>query len=154
MKATLNRACGAVFLVVLGLQAVGCSSAQQSSKEIVGVGPTILNARAEPDKTELGKGLRATKTTRVFADVKDFSSRLVDVRLNFVQVPLSIPMKNIEGTTWVAELTPAQLEDLAVSGKTMTYEAQIFAKDEGGHISNTKSPVEIKIQAPQIAMND
>lgn len=135
------------------LQLTGCSSMpwqKESGEQISTSGPTILNAHTEPGTFELNKQLKADQTNKVVADVKDFSSKLTSVELSFNEIPLSVPMRNVGGTTWVAELSPAQLKRLAVSGKTMKYEARVEAKDESGKTATSKGPIEISIRTPDI----
>ena len=124
---------------------------QESAKNIAQTGPTVLNAHADPGTFELNNQLRATQKNQVLADVKDFNSKVVDVKLNFSQIPLSVPMKNVGGTTWAAQLSPDQLKSLAVSGKTMKYEGTVVAKDEAGNTATSNSPISIWINTPEIA---
>ena len=139
-----------LFLV---LQLAGCSSMpwnKESGEQIAVSGPTILNAHTEPGTFELNKQLKASETNKVVADVKDFQSKVVDVKLNFTEIPISISMKNVGGSTWVGSLSPDQLKRLAVSGKNMKYEARIEAKDESGKIATSKDTVKISILTPEI----
>src|SRR4051812_22527482 len=118
---------GLIFVAV----ASSCSSMpgqSESGREIASTGPTIMNAHAEPSTVELNRNLKPTRTPEILADVKDFRSKVTDVKLKFMHVPIQIPMKNIGGTTWRAELSPRQLQMLAVSGKTIKYDATIIAK--------------------------
>lgn len=138
---------------LLLLQLTACSSMpwqKESAGEIASSGPTVLNAHAEPGTFELNKQLKPSETSKVVADVKDFKSKVVDVKLNFTEIPLSIPMKNVGGTTWVAELSAEQLRSLAVSGKTIKYEARVEARDEAGKTATSKGPVQISIRTPEI----
>ena len=122
----------------------------ESGEQIATTGPTVLNAHTEPGTFMLNRQLRADQTNKVVADVKDFTSKVSSVELSFNEIPITVPMKNVGGTTWVAELSPAQLKRLAVSGKTMNYEARVEAKDEAGKIATSKGPVEVSIQTPEV----
>ncbi|MGK5083698.1 hypothetical protein WDW37_10375 [Bdellovibrionota bacterium FG-1] len=142
-----------LFSGLLFLQVTACSSMpwnSESGKDIATSGPTVLNAHTEPGTFSLNQQLKPNETNKVVADVKDFGSKVTDVKINFTEVPLSIPMKNVGGSTWVAELNAEQLKRLAVSGKTMKYEARVEAKDESGKISTSKGPVEISVQTPEV----
>ena len=142
-------------LLALILMFAGCSSAskQQQNKpiQISSNSPTILNARAEPGTISLNSDMQPMSPARVVADVKDFNTRVVDVRLKFDDVPLEVPMENIGGTTWRAEITPQELQMLAVSGRTVKYKTTIIAKDANGIVSNSSEPLFVAVKAPNIA---
>ena len=123
---------------------------KESGTQIATSGPTVLNAHTEPGTFELNKQLKPSETSKVVADVKSFKEKVSEVRLNFIEVPLSIPMRNVGGTTWVAELSADQLKGLAVSGKTIEYQARVEAKDESGKTATSKDPVKISIKTPEI----
>ena len=112
-------------------------------------GPTVLFAHTEPGTIDVNRDLQPLRTATITADVKDFKSRITDVKLEFSKIPLEIPMKNTSGSTWKAELTPRQIEMLAVLGKTMKYEVQVIAKNEDGQISMSLKPVEVEVRAPK-----
>jgi hypothetical protein len=132
----------------------GCSSApsQQTQKnepiELSANSPTVLNARIEPDIVVLNSEMQPTTPAQIVADVKDFKNRVTDVRLKFADVPLEIPMENIGGTTWRAQLTPQELQMLAVSGKTVKYKTMIVAKSSAGDVSDSGDPVLVAVKAP------
>ena len=123
---------------------------KESAGQIAASGPTVLNAHTEPGTFELNKQLKASETNKVVADVKSFKARVAEVKLNFIEAPLSLPMKNVGGTTWVAVLSADQLKALAVSGRTMKYKARVEAKDETGKSATSKDLVEILIKTPEI----
>ncbi len=134
----------------------GCSSmpgTTESSKEISATGPTILNARIDPTTVELNRNLQPVRTPEIIADVKDFRSKITNVTLKFKHVPMQIPMENVGGTTWRAVLTPEQLQTLAVSGKTITYDASIIARNQDGQVVEGSDPVNIAIKAPDLSQN-
>lgn len=137
--------------------ASGCSSgpfaSSESGKDIAQTGPTVLNARSEPGTIELNRDLKTNTPAEILADVKDFQSKISDVRLQFLSVPLEIAMQNIGGTTWRAQLNPEQLQMLAVSGKTIKYDANIIARDIDGHSNMAKSPIQVAIKAPDLSKN-
>ena len=56
-------------------------------------------------------------------------------------------MENIGGTMWRAELTPQELQMLAVSGKTVKYNANVVAKNADGEMSKAL-PVTVAVKAP------
>jgi len=142
-------AVGAIFV------ASGCSSMPgqtESGKELAAQGPTILNVRAEPSSTiELNRSLKPLQSAEILADVKDFRSKVQNVQLKFLHVPIQVPMENIGGTTWRAQLTPEQLRMLAVSGKTIKYDANIVATNEQGQAASSSSPITIGVKAPELA---
>lgn len=133
----------------------GCSSMIGSSgpsdKEISSRGPTVLYVRAQPGTIELNRNLQPTQSAEVLADVKDFRDKVTEVKLRFVNVPLEIPMKNVGGTTWRAELTAAQLKKLAVSGETIRYETEVVAKNSKGQIAVSDKPAVVAIKAPELS---
>ena len=147
---------GAAALIVTSiwiLQMTACSRMpwkQESDKEIAKSGPTVLNAHSEPGTFELNNQQQAKQPGKVLADVKDFNSKIIEVKLNFTEIPLSVTMHNIGGTTWVAELSSEQLRSLAVPGKTMKYKSSVVAKDEQGKTASSKDHVEIEIIAPAV----
>jgi hypothetical protein len=136
------------------LVANGCSSLpgqSESGKSISSTGPTVLNARAEPSTVELNRNLQPIQNAEIVADVKDFTSKVTSVKLRFVDVPIQVPMENIGGTTWRAQLSSGQLRALAVSGKTINYDANIIAKNEKGQTAMSSSPVTVAVAAPDLS---
>jgi hypothetical protein len=134
----------------------GCSSMPgntESSKEISAMGPSILNVRLEPSTVELNRNLQPIKIPEILADVKDFRSKITHVTLRFKHVPLQISMENVGGTTWRAILSPEQLQNLAVSGKTITYDANVIARNQDGQVVESNDPINIAIKAPDLSQN-
>lgn len=114
-------------------------------------GPAVVSAKTEPGTIELNRDLQPTRPAEVVADIKDFTSKITEVKLQFANIPLEIPMENVGGSTWRAQLSPRQLEMLAVSGRTTRYEANVIAKNEDGKTAMTKNPVEVAVKAPDLA---
>jgi len=112
-----------------------------------------MNARAQPSTLQLNRNLQANEPAEVLADVKDFRGKVSKVRLKFQDVPITIPMENVAGTTWRAELTPRQIQMLAVAGKSISYEANVIAQNDQGQVSQSTSPVRITIKTPDISQN-
>jgi hypothetical protein len=123
----------------------------EASKDLSSTGPSILNVQSSPTTVELNRSLQAEKTPEVVADVKDFRSKITSVVLKFKHVPLQIPMENIGGTTWRAVLSQQQLETMAVSGKTINYDASVIARNAEGQVVESNTPVIIAIKAPDIS---
>ncbi len=149
-----NRVGALLFIALLA----GCSGAKSRSNEEAGTaaaedGPVITAARAEPATVALDRYLRPGQPASITADVHDFRSPIVDVRARFLQVPLELPMKNVGGNTWRAELTPQQLRMLSVSGQTMRYDASVVVKDEQGREVTSPQTFEVAIQAPDLAQS-
>jgi hypothetical protein len=124
------------FGLVTAFTVGACSTMQSgpSDKDMASAstGPAVVYTRVEPSTVELNRDFQPSKPAEVLADVKDFNSKVKDVKLQFENVPLEIPMENIGGSTWRAQLTPRQLEMLAVNGKTTSYKAHVVARDEDG----------------------
>jgi hypothetical protein len=144
-----------IVLIATGalLVANGCSSMpghSESGKEISANGPTILNAHAEPSTVELNRNLQPMQAPEIIADVKDFNSKISNVQLKFTHVPIQVPMENVGGTTWRAQISPQQLKTLAVSGKTISYDANVVARNEQGQTSTSSSPITLSIKAPDM----
>ena len=134
-------------------QITGCASLSgqpESGKDIASMGPTIMNARTTPSTIQLNKNLLPTEKPTVIADVKDFNHRVTDVRVKFIHVPVEVPMENLGGTTWRAVLTPEQLQLLAVTGKTVKYEANVVANNDKGQTAISQTPITISIKAPDL----
>lgn len=141
------------LLAAAALTTSSCSTIQgkESGEKIASSGPTVLFARTQPGTIELDRDLVPIQSAQVLADVKDFKSKITDVKLQFQNVPLEVPMENIGGTTWRAVLSPRQLELLAVSGKTIKYDAQVVARNEEGQVGMSEKPVQVAIKAPDIS---
>lgn len=144
-------------LCLLSMTTLRCSTMSDAvhgsseGKEVAAAGPTVMNVRTEPSTVELNRDLQPLQPAEVLADVKDFRSNITEVKLQFTHVPLEIPMENIGGTTWRTQLTPRQLQMLAVSGRTIKYEATIMAKNAEGQVASSKTPVEVSIKSPDLA---
>lgn len=143
-----------VFLTLTTLLiSSGCSTltGKESGKQIAATGPTVINVRAEPSTIEMNHNLQPLTSAEILADVKDFHSKVSSVTLRFTDVPLQVAMENIGGTTWRANLTKSQLQMLAVSGKTITYDANVVAKNASGQSAISRAPVTVAIKTPEIA---
>jgi hypothetical protein len=140
-------------LAAASLLAAGCSSSPLTKKtggeEISQTGPTVLNPRTEPGTFEVTRTLKPIQTPNIFADVKDMTADIQNVRLMFNNAPITVPMQKVAGTTWRATLSPDQIKRLAVSGQTMKYNASIVATNSKGRQSQS-AQVDILIKAPQI----
>ena len=146
----------AILTLGICLAVEGCSSLphqNHSGHPIAASGPAILSARAEPSTIELNRNLQPIKPPEILAEVKDFKGKVTDVKLRFINIPIQVPMENIGGTTWRAELTPQQLQMLAVSGKTMSYDANVVAKNDQGQTGMTQSPVTVAIKSPDLSQS-
>jgi hypothetical protein len=60
-------------------------------------------------------------------------------------------MQKVGGTTWRAELSQRQLQMMAVSGKTIKYDATVIAKNDKGQTTESSSPITLAIKAPEVA---
>ena len=137
--------------VLTGLAGCASTSGQpESGKDIASTGPTIMNARTTPVTIQLNQHMLPTEKPAVTADVKDFNHKIADVKLKFIHVPVEVPMENLGGTTWRATLTPEQLQLLAVTGKTVRYEANVVASNDKGQTAITQAPITISIKAPEL----
>jgi hypothetical protein len=111
----------------------------------------ILTARTEPGTIELNRDLQPLRVPVVQADVRDFHSKVKEVMLEFDNIPVTVPMKNVGGDTWEVELDDRALEMMAVSGQTTKYGAEIIAVNEDGKKGLSEKPVEIAVKAPRLA---
>jgi hypothetical protein len=132
------------------LLSAGCSSGPELTRSEPGA-PTILTTRSNPGTIELNRDLQPIQTPVVQADVKDFKSQVTEVTLEFANIPVTLPMKRVNGDTWEAELDDRVLEMMAVSGQVTKYDAKVIAKNADGKIGLSDNPVEIAIKAPQLA---
>lgn len=154
MKNQLCRT--AAFLLPLALTAAGLSACstvrgeKQASQELTETGPNVVNVRSNPDVVSLNRNYQPSGPAEVLAEVKDFTSPIQDVKLRFTNIPLEIPMQHVAGTTYRAELTPQQLKALAVGGQTMTYDANVIARNSKGQIAMSKQPVQVAVKAPDL----
>lgn len=150
-----NYSITSAFLVVGSLIALnGCSSplgkGDISGQDIARNGPAVLNVHTYPATVELTRKLQPVQKPEIVADVKDFGASISKVTLKFNHVPIQIPMKNIGGTTWRAELSNEQIKTLAVSGKTINYDATVEATDTKGLMGVSSSPVTVAIKTPSM----
>lgn len=136
--------------LALTLASSGCSSSKaKSSQELSSTGPTVVQVKAEPETIALNGALKPMQPANVFADVKDFTGKVQDVRLRFVHVPIEVQMQPTAGSTWQGVIPPNALKKLAVSGQTMRYQADVIARDSNGHIATSAKPIEIAVKAPE-----
>ena len=141
-----------LFLVTISLASLGaCPSGNISNGEqLAHTAPTVVSARTNPGTFELNQNLDPVSRTQIVADVKDYSNKVTDVRIRFVHIPMEIPMHQASASTWVADLQPQQLKQLAVNGHTMKYEANVIARDNQGQTGMSAKPLEIAVKAPDI----
>jgi len=132
------------------MTACSTTPGQTSGEQISRSGPSVVDARAINGTIELNKSFQTSRPAEIVANVKDFSSKIKDVRLRFLHAPLEVPMKYQGGTTWRAELSKEQLKLLAVSGQTMRYDANVIATNANGQVAMSREPVEISIKAPEV----
>ena len=134
--------------------ASGCSTFKgksTSANDLAANGPTIVGARTNPGTFELNRNLQPAGPTEILAEVKDFTSSISEVRVRFVNVPMEVPMTHIGGSTWRAELTPAQLKMLAVGGQTMEYQVNVIAKNADGQTAVSHEPLQVSVKSPDLA---
>ncbi|MCM2324150.1 MAG: hypothetical protein NDJ90_12895 [Oligoflexia bacterium] len=146
---------GTCAIALLALSLVSCStfkkvtgSDEESGAEIQASGPTVLNPRISPETIELTGELQPRQTPEVLAEVKDFSGKVNDVRLRFVDVPIEVKMKKVGESTWRASLSNELVKKLAVGDQTTTYEANIYARDDKGKVAVSKEPLKVAVKAP------
>lgn len=141
------------LLVAGTLSLGGCSSSPLASRtggeELSQTGPTVLEARADPGTFEVTRELKPLQTPVVLAEVKDLSAEITSVRLRFNHAPIIVPMKRVAGTTWRAILSPEQIRKLAVSGRTMKYDAQVIAANSKGR-QGVSGTFAVQVRAPEI----
>ena len=140
------------MVTVAGCASMGSSKNTDAESSLSANGPSVVYARSEPGTVELNRDFQPTKPAEVLADIKDFQSPISDVKLQFTNVPLEVPMENIGGTTWRAQFSPRQLEMLAVSGRTTHYEANVIARNKEGKTSVSKNPISVAIKAPDMSI--
>jgi hypothetical protein len=121
---------------------------RKNSEDIASSGPTVLNAKADPATIDMNMNLQPKQNALIFADVKDFNSPVQNVHVRFMHVPIDLPMKQIAGTTWEAELSTQQLRQLAVSGQTIKYQATVIAMNKNGQTATSPAPISISIETP------
>jgi hypothetical protein len=133
--------------------ATACSTSRGPSTgaDLSASGPTVVSVQSKPSTIELTRELAPTEPgASVVAEVKDFTSAVSEVNLRFINVPLSIPMTYLGGTTWQAQLTPEQLKILAVGGRTMSYAANVIARNEEGQTAVSSEPVTVAVKTPDL----
>ncbi len=132
------------------LTSSGCSTVKggKSAEELSRTGPTIVQTKTEPSTIQLSTTLTPNQPANVYADVKDFTSPVQDVRLRFVHVPLELKMHPLSGSTWQATIPNDALKKLAVSGQTMRYQADVIPRDADRHVDTTQKPIDIAVKAP------
>ncbi len=155
MKTPHFRSLLSTAFAVLAFAMVGCSSAEKvtdpAAPEFAKEGPTILNVSSQPGIIELNENFRSDTPVYITADIKDFNHDVTDVRLRFRDVPLEIPMVRMGGTTWRAELGVNQLQQLAISGKTVRYSADVLAWNSEGEGAQTDQPLTLSVRGPDLA---
>jgi hypothetical protein len=149
-----------LFVLALPIGAVfgaSCSSGPlatgKSDKDVAVNGPTVLDAKTSPATFELNRKLQAQSGAEVIAEVQDFEAPITKVNLRFVRVPLTVPMTHVRGSTWSAQLTPAQLKMLAVNGQTIRYQANVVAESADGRTSTTQNPITVAVKSPDMNSN-
>jgi hypothetical protein len=135
-----------VLFSVIAFGGVSCSSGP-SGKDLSTSGPKVVDVNKNMATIKLDRNLKPERP-EVYAEIKDFSSPVTDVRLKFVSIPMEIPMKHLVGTTWVAQLTPDQLQKLAIRGQTARYDAKVMAHDKTGKTGASDETITIAIVAP------
>jgi hypothetical protein len=130
----------------------GCATTIRGDNEpgiMTANGPNILNARAEPEVVVLNRDLQPTMIGEMLADVKDFKYPVSSVEVKFQDLPLVIQMEHIAGSTWRAEFTPQQLQMLSVSGRTVSYKADVVATNSKGETTTSSDPLSISVASPE-----
>jgi hypothetical protein len=137
------------FLLAMG----ACSSlgSKNTGQELSSTGPNVVDVRSTPSTIELNNNWQPNQPPQILAEVKDFNSKIKEVRLRFVRAPLEIPMEFVGGTTWRASLTPQQIKTLAIGGQTTTYEVNVIARNQDGQVAVSKKPLEVAIKGPDLA---
>ncbi len=128
-----------------------CSSGPAPIKESDPGAPIILTTRTDPGTIELNRDLQPIRTPKIQADIEDLHSKVTEVTLEFEDIPVTVPMVNVGGSTWEVQLDDRALEMMAVSGQTAKYGATIMAINADGKRALTEKPVEVAVKAPSLA---
>lgn len=137
-----------VVVLALSLFAAGCASGDKKSENRSG--PKIVNVRSTPETISLNRYLQPTEPHQFLVDVQDMRADVTNVWVRFENAPIQLELQNLGGTTWRGALTSEHLRRLAVSGKTIEYRANIIARNERGQtVQTSKTPIEIKVDAPE-----
>jgi hypothetical protein len=124
------------------------ASSKEVKPEFEAGEPAIIQAYASPSTVVLNRDLHPSQPAKIVAEVKDFGAVVTDVRMKFRDVPMEIPLDHLMGSTWQAELTPRQLQQLSVAGKTARYEGDIIAHDDKGKEAKSDGTVSLLIRTP------
>jgi hypothetical protein len=142
-----------IALAAIALTLAGCSSGEKqidpATPQFSEKGPTIINVTSVPGLVELDENYQPLQPAEIVADIKDFRHDVTDVRLKFRDVPLEVPMIKMNGTTWRAELSPSQLQQLAVGGKTVRYSADVLAWNDTGEGNQSEKPITLSVKSPE-----
>ncbi len=150
LKNSLYAILGSSLLVLASCSSITGGSKSESAKELAASGPTVVDVKTFPGTFDVNQSLQPVSQSQVIASVKDFKNTVTDVRLRFLHIPMEIPMKQLNTSTWVANIQPDQLRQLAVNGHTMKYEANVIAKDNIGQTAVSRTPIEIAVKAPEV----
>jgi hypothetical protein len=154
LKSSTQRFVSITFAIA-ALSIAGCSSSEKATDpatpEFADKGPTVLNVVTQPGVVELDQNFQPAQRTMITADIKDFNHEVTDVRLRFREIPLELPMIKVGGTTWRAELSANQLQQLAISGKTVRYTADVMAWNDQGDSNQSERPISVSVKGPDIA---
>ncbi len=140
------------YAVIALSVASGCSTikGEKSAQNLNSNGPTVVSVTSRPGTVELNQQLQPQQKAEIVAEVKDFTSKITDVNLRFLNVPMTLPMTHVGGTTWSASLSPEQLKVLAVGGQTINYTANVIARNEDGQTAVSQDPVTVSVKTPDL----
>lgn len=132
----------------------GCSTFSgggTTGEELAASGPTVVDVRMNPETVELDTRYQPSQNAEIIAEVKDFTSKISNVKLRFVRVPMEVPMQHVGGTTWRAQLNPDQLRTLAVGGQTVRYDVNVIAENDDGQVAVSKEPLTVAVKSPDLS---
>jgi hypothetical protein len=139
----------------------GCSSFERRgetslNQRISSKGPNIVNQKVSPSTIELDRNSNPNRKPVFQAEVMDSDAKVKEVNLKFKNLPStsvlsSLAMTKSDGLLWKTELSAEQLKALSVSGKTVSYEAIVVAKDEKGNVGSSQSPLILSVKADENA---
>lgn len=130
----------------------GCATSRPAPTvvELKRRGPVIMNPKSVPERIELTETRRPLESQYITAEIVGVGARVTDARVQIANTPVVIPLERAHGTYWIGSLTPEQIAELSINGRSIKYVGRVIARDQSGVVNIGRDPLVMSIDTPPL----
>lgn len=109
-----------------------------------------MNPKSVPERIELTETRRPLESQYITAEIVGVGARVTDARVQIANTPVVIPLERAHGTYWIGSLTPEQIAELSINGRSIKYVGRVIARDQSGVVNIGRDPLVMSIDTPPL----